>query len=164
MQKQFLLFKKKRNQKKKCLRYLGPNICFSSRPEAAGSTRSCRLILCSHSWLPSFSQIDSIVLLVSVQNQYNLARAQQSYKSLVQIHEKNGECCVVASAFAHSASLTLFTDSHPPFPPNTHTHAHKIIKSVKRSIISAGFYCVCAKRASHPQRPAQSGIMSLWQR
>lgn len=25
------------------------------------------------------------------QNQYNLARAQQSYKSLVQIHEKNGE-------------------------------------------------------------------------
>lgn len=27
-----------------------------------------------------------------MQNQYNLARAQQSYKSLVQIHEKNGEC------------------------------------------------------------------------
>lgn len=26
----------------------------------------------------------------SFQNQYNLARAQQSYKSLVQIHEKNG--------------------------------------------------------------------------
>lgn len=29
--------------------------------------------------------------LVFSQNQYNLARAQQSYKSLVQIHEKNGE-------------------------------------------------------------------------
>lgn len=29
------------------------------------------------------------------QNQYNLARAQQSYKSLVQIHEKNGECAAV---------------------------------------------------------------------
>lgn len=29
---------------------------------------------------------------LSLQNQYNLARAQQSYKSLVQIHEKNGEC------------------------------------------------------------------------
>lgn len=30
-----------------------------------------------------------------LQNQYNLARAQQSYKSLVQIHEKNGECRAV---------------------------------------------------------------------
>lgn len=30
-------------------------------------------------------------LLFVFQNQYNLARAQQSYKSLVQIHEKNGE-------------------------------------------------------------------------
>jgi hypothetical protein len=26
------------------------------------------------------------------QGQYSLARAQQSFKSLVQIHEKNGEC------------------------------------------------------------------------
>lgn len=31
------------------------------------------------------------------QNQYNLARAQQSYKSLVQIHEKNGERIPVKS-------------------------------------------------------------------
>lgn len=32
------------------------------------------------------------------QNQYNLARAQQSYKSLVQIHEKNGKAtCMRAS-------------------------------------------------------------------
>lgn len=30
------------------------------------------------------------VSFFSFQNQYNLARAQQSYKSLVQIHEKNG--------------------------------------------------------------------------
>lgn len=29
------------------------------------------------------------------QNQYNLARAQQSYKSLVQIHEKNGTYVLV---------------------------------------------------------------------
>lgn len=31
-----------------------------------------------------------MVVFFSFQNQYNLARAQQSYKSLVQIHEKNG--------------------------------------------------------------------------
>lgn len=30
------------------------------------------------------------LFVFSFQNQYNLARAQQSYKSLVQIHEKNG--------------------------------------------------------------------------
>lgn len=31
-----------------------------------------------------------MLVFFSFQNQYNLARAQQSYKSLVQIHEKNG--------------------------------------------------------------------------
>lgn len=36
-----------------------------------------------------------------MQNQYNLARAQQSYKSLVQIHEKNGECLSPVSCSEH---------------------------------------------------------------
>lgn len=31
------------------------------------------------------------VISSSLQNQYSLTRAQQSYKSLVQIHEKNGK-------------------------------------------------------------------------
>lgn len=37
--------------------------------------------------------LNSPSCLLLMQNQYNLARAQQSYKSLVQIHEKNGESC-----------------------------------------------------------------------
>ena len=46
----------------------------------------------SCSALRSQTQAWFIFFPLLMQNQYNLARAQQSYKSLVQIHEKNGEC------------------------------------------------------------------------
>lgn len=47
-------------------------------------------ILYCHHKPSAHSKVDFIFHLL-MQNQYNLARAQQSYKSLVQIHEKNGE-------------------------------------------------------------------------
>lgn len=45
-----------------------------------------------------------MLVFFSFQNQYNLARAQQSYKSLVQIHEKNGMYILV----------TLFLSAQQP--------------------------------------------------
>lgn len=65
----------------------------------ASSRRACIGISCF--WMTSSPVF---------QNQYNLARAQQSYKSLVQIHEKNGECVAVKlwlslGSFGSEASL-----------------------------------------------------------
>lgn len=44
-----------------------------------------------------FLSSTSISFVSSSQGQYSLARAQQSFKSLVQIHEKNGELCNIQS-------------------------------------------------------------------
>uniref|UniRef100_A0A672MWY0 E2 ubiquitin-conjugating enzyme n=1 Tax=Sinocyclocheilus grahami TaxID=75366 RepID=A0A672MWY0_SINGR len=60
--------------------------------------------VCSQGWSSAYS-IESVIMQINAtlvkgkarvqfganKNQYNLARAQQSYKSLVQIHEKNGK-------------------------------------------------------------------------
>lgn len=60
--------------------------------------------------------------MLTTQGQYSLARAQQSFKSLVQIHEKNGKCSnfefsfsligsdnegTVMTAMAHSVVVTI---------------------------------------------------------
>lgn len=51
------------------------------------------------------------VIFFSFQNQYNLARAQQSYKSLVQIHEKNGMyiLCTLLLSAQHPGNWCLAT-------------------------------------------------------
>lgn len=43
----------------------------------------------------------AVLFFFSFQNQYNLARAQQSYKSLVQIHEKNGKYILYFRSHLH---------------------------------------------------------------
>lgn len=53
-----------------------------------GATKVCRTITCDSFYLLIISISFSRFL---IQGQYSLARAQQSFKSLVQIHEKNGE-------------------------------------------------------------------------
>ncbi|MPC45302.1 hypothetical protein E2C01_038997 [Portunus trituberculatus] len=53
---------------------------------------------------------------VLLQGQYSLARAQQSFKSLVQIHEKN-DCEVLALCIFLHPTTTV----SPP-PPHHHHH------------------------------------------
>ncbi|NXI90353.1 UB2Q1 enzyme, partial [Psophia crepitans] len=54
----------------------------------AGSWPHCRSA--PQGWSSAYS-IESVIMQISATlNQYSLTRAQQSYKSLVQIHEKNG--------------------------------------------------------------------------
>lgn len=62
-----------------------------------------------------------------MQNQYNLARAQQSYKSLVQIHEKNGECVLSPVSYG---GLTLFTETKS-------SHASKLRKIGAWAVVNA---------------------------
>lgn len=58
--------------------------------------------------------LNSPSCLLLMQNQYNLARAQQSYKSLVQIHEKNGESCPADGGLGGGQrSWTLVLDPGP---------------------------------------------------
>jgi len=52
---------------------------------------------------------------IDFQGQYSLAKAQQSFKSLVQIHEKNGECDFVDQDFRGNASSTVLSDAFTPF-------------------------------------------------
>ncbi|XP_053320540.1 ubiquitin-conjugating enzyme E2 Q2 isoform X3 [Spea bombifrons] len=70
-----------------------------------GGGALCMELLTKQGWSSAYS-IESVIMQINatlvkgkarvqfgankVKNQYNLARAQQSYKSLVQIHEKNG--------------------------------------------------------------------------
>uniref|UniRef100_A0A8C4ZWK6 E2 ubiquitin-conjugating enzyme n=1 Tax=Gadus morhua TaxID=8049 RepID=A0A8C4ZWK6_GADMO len=70
-----------------------------------GGGALCMELLTKQGWSSAYS-IESVIMQINAtlvkgkarvqfganKNQYNLARAQQSYKSLVQIHEKNGEC------------------------------------------------------------------------
>uniref|UniRef100_A0A674D8M9 E2 ubiquitin-conjugating enzyme n=1 Tax=Salmo trutta TaxID=8032 RepID=A0A674D8M9_SALTR len=69
-----------------------------------GGGALCMELLTKQGWSSAYS-IESVIMQINAtlvkgkarvqfganKNQYNLARAQQSYKSLVQIHEKNGE-------------------------------------------------------------------------
>ncbi|TWW67486.1 Ubiquitin-conjugating enzyme E2 Q2 [Takifugu flavidus] len=71
-----------------------------------GGGALCMELLTKQGWSSAYS-IESVIMQINAtlvkgkarvqfganKNQYNLARAQQSYKSLVQIHEKNGESC-----------------------------------------------------------------------
>uniref|UniRef100_A0A8C7T425 E2 ubiquitin-conjugating enzyme n=1 Tax=Oncorhynchus mykiss TaxID=8022 RepID=A0A8C7T425_ONCMY len=73
-----------------------------------GGGALCMELLTKQGWSSAYS-IESVIMQINAtlvkgkarvqfganKNQYNLARAQQSYKSLVQIHEKNGECYYV---------------------------------------------------------------------
>ncbi|KAL1246973.1 hypothetical protein QQF64_034275 [Cirrhinus molitorella] len=68
-----------------------------------GGGALCMELLTKQGWSSAYS-IESVIMQINAtlvkgkarvqfganKNQYNLARAQQSYKSLVQIHEKNG--------------------------------------------------------------------------
>uniref|UniRef100_A0A452V245 Ubiquitin conjugating enzyme E2 Q1 n=1 Tax=Ursus maritimus TaxID=29073 RepID=A0A452V245_URSMA len=68
------------------------------------SARCCPCLLLAWGWSSAYS-IESVIMQISAtlvkgkarvqfganKSQYSLTRAQQSYKSLVQIHEKNGE-------------------------------------------------------------------------
>uniref|UniRef100_A0A8C3MN29 E2 ubiquitin-conjugating enzyme n=1 Tax=Geospiza parvula TaxID=87175 RepID=A0A8C3MN29_GEOPR len=76
-----------------------------------GGGALCMELLTKQGWSSAYS-IESVIMQINAtlvkgkarvqfganKNQYNLARAQQSYKSLVQIHEKNG-MYVLASLF-----------------------------------------------------------------
>uniref|UniRef100_A0A8C9XYU4 E2 ubiquitin-conjugating enzyme n=1 Tax=Sander lucioperca TaxID=283035 RepID=A0A8C9XYU4_SANLU len=69
-----------------------------------GGGALCMELLTKQGWSSAYS-IESVIMQINAtlvkgkarvqfganKNQYNLARAQQSYKSLVQIHEKNGD-------------------------------------------------------------------------
>ncbi|NWW95662.1 UB2Q2 enzyme, partial [Rhynochetos jubatus] len=73
-----------------------------------GGGALCMELLTKQGWSSAYS-IESVIMQINAtlvkgkarvqfganKNQYNLARAQQSYKSLVQIHEKNGMCTLV---------------------------------------------------------------------
>uniref|UniRef100_A0A8C7JBB3 Ubiquitin-conjugating enzyme E2Q family member 2 n=1 Tax=Oncorhynchus kisutch TaxID=8019 RepID=A0A8C7JBB3_ONCKI len=76
------------------------SFCFSY---VLGGGALCMELLTKQGWSSAYS-IESVIMQINAtlvkgkarvqfganKNQYNLARAQQSYKSLVQIHEKNG--------------------------------------------------------------------------
>uniref|UniRef100_A0A673K5G9 E2 ubiquitin-conjugating enzyme n=1 Tax=Sinocyclocheilus rhinocerous TaxID=307959 RepID=A0A673K5G9_9TELE len=73
-----------------------------------GGGALCMELLTKQGWSSAYS-IESVIMQINAtlvkgkarvqfganKNQYNLARAQQSYKSLVQIHEKNGKIFTV---------------------------------------------------------------------
>ncbi|KAM7406396.1 hypothetical protein PAMP_000775 [Pampus punctatissimus] len=73
------------------------------RTYVLGGGALCMELLTKQGWSSAYS-IESVIMQINAtlvkgkarvqfganKNQYNLARAQQSYKSLVQIHEKNG--------------------------------------------------------------------------
>uniref|UniRef100_A0A3Q2QGU1 E2 ubiquitin-conjugating enzyme n=1 Tax=Fundulus heteroclitus TaxID=8078 RepID=A0A3Q2QGU1_FUNHE len=72
-------------------------------PVLSGGSVHLLVCVCFQGWSSAYS-IESVIMQINAtlvkgkarvqfganKNQYNLARAQQSYKSLVQIHEKNG--------------------------------------------------------------------------
>uniref|UniRef100_A0A7N8X568 E2 ubiquitin-conjugating enzyme n=1 Tax=Mastacembelus armatus TaxID=205130 RepID=A0A7N8X568_9TELE len=79
-----------------------------------GGGALCMELLTKQGWSSAYS-IESVIMQINAtlvkgkarvqfganKNQYNLARAQQSYKSLVQIHEKNGECFCLQFHIVH---------------------------------------------------------------
>uniref|UniRef100_A0A8B9ILT6 E2 ubiquitin-conjugating enzyme n=1 Tax=Anser cygnoides TaxID=8845 RepID=A0A8B9ILT6_ANSCY len=80
-----------------------------------GGGALCMELLTKQGWSSAYS-IESVIMQINAtlvkgkarvqfganKNQYNLARAQQSYKSLVQIHEKNGKCSLYFRPRLHS--------------------------------------------------------------
>nr|AJB84606.1 UBE2Q2Y [Rattus norvegicus] len=77
--------------------------CSLRRVHVLGGGALCMELLTKQGWSSAYS-IESVIMQINAtlvkgkarvqfganKNQYNLARAQQSYNSIVQIHEKNG--------------------------------------------------------------------------
>lgn len=85
------------------------------------------------------------------QGQYSLARAQQSFKSLVQIHEKNGEnlpilCCAYCVTSLVKCCFVLWqVGSHPQ---RRMANEHRLRRSTENMIhaYSWDFNSVCAQQ------------------
>ena len=79
-------------------------------------------LLTKQGWSSAYT-VEAIILQISAtlvkgkariqfngnKGQYSLARAQQSFKSLVQIHEKNGKLCCPITFYCHFIPCTLHT-------------------------------------------------------
>ncbi|KAF3854972.1 hypothetical protein F7725_023027 [Dissostichus mawsoni] len=91
-----------------------------------GGGALCMELLTKQGWSSAYS-IESVIMQINAtlvkgkarvqfganKNQYNLARAQQSYKSLVQIHEKNVDTQWFGS-ICKEVSLSVFTGWYTP--------------------------------------------------
>ena len=100
-----------------------------------------------------FPSIDiGFLFRIFIQNQYSLARAQQSFRSLVQIHEKNGD---------------YFTDNHSALRNHIY-NCHVIVFFAYLQTVDCGrgvggFTCssVCSVSARRHAFPVQRAFLTL---